>query len=283
MTSRKKQASGSHRQHRWGRDEVADLPTAAILDQLGWFGIFVTEEDFLRDVAESMGADDICRQWEERSSVTAKGWDVDFPWLAADVLWRRLAPDRLSNEQLDDLMQEGYARIASRDAVGGCALWLKVWEGLKPRFSPDMRKIEDAESVFSGGQLLFNWCQDFVNELGNAARADKAFHEHRLRYSREFCRQFPESHNLANNMMRAMAESLFKLGRVEETEGEFCALVDAYPGNPWSYIAWGDLHAGFFGGAANPLKAEELYRKGLGIDKKMDGMILERIRDLKKG
>lgn len=31
--------------------------------------------------------------------------------MAADVLWRRLAPHKINTEQLDDLMQEGYDLI----------------------------------------------------------------------------------------------------------------------------------------------------------------------------
>lgn len=267
--------------HRWSRDEISNIPTGKIIAMLAMFGIPVTEDGFLRDVAECHGASDIHERWATRHTITAEGFDEDFPWMAADVLWRRLAPDKTSTEQLDDMMQEGYDLNEARDPRG-CLLWLVVWERLKPRFSREMRKVEDADSVFSGMQCLFNWCQDVEMELGNAAVADKAFHGHRIRYCREFCEVFPESHDIVSHMKQAVAESLFVSGKVGEAEKEFQALVEADPGDPWGYIAWGDAHAGFRGGPVNPQRAEELYRKALGIDLQEDGVIKDRIRDLRQ-
>ena len=62
----------------------------------------------------------------------------------------------------------------------GCGIWLEVWKRLKRRFKPEMNSIEEAESVFTGLQCLFNWCQDLEEALGNAGRADSGYLQKRI-------------------------------------------------------------------------------------------------------
>ena len=276
----------SERNRRWTPEEVNQIPTEKIIEKLVMCGIPFTEGDFLKDVSECYASYDIEKRWHSRFTITAKGWDEDFPWMAADVLWRRLAPTKVSTEQLDDLMQDGYDLIEQDAQTAGCLVWLTVWEKLKPRFTKEMRTIEDAESVFRGMQSLFNWCQDLEQELRNAALDDSTFHEHLIRYCREFCAFFPDGHEIVRQMKQAISESLFLSGRVDEGEREFQSLIEQYPDNPWGFITWGDVYAQFddeINSLADNKRAEELYRKALGLDPKVDKLIQERLRDLKKG
>lgn len=272
------------RRHHWSQQEISQIPTDKILEKLAMCGIPVVEPDFLKDVGNCYGAGDIYKRWKERFTITTEGFDGDFPWMAADVLWRRLAPTKVSTEQLDDRMQDGYDRQERRDTTGACELWLAVWEDLKPRFTKEMRTLEATESVFHGYQALFNWCQDLEMELGNAAIDDPAFHERRIRYCREFCELFPDEDSIVPNMRKTMAESLFLSGKREEAERDFEELARVYPDDPWVYIFWGDLYRDF-GHEPNPFaddkRAEELYRKALGIDPKEDETVHDRIRDLR--
>jgi len=140
--------------------------------------------------------------------------------MACVVLWKRLAPDVMNSEQLDELMQKGYDLVMAEginNTVEGCKLWLRVWDKLKPKFSNDMKSIEDAEKVFSGMQSLHNWCQDLEQELHNSGHNDRSFFQKRIQYSREFCLIFPNSSDLLiHNMRRAEAESHFELGEIEQ-------------------------------------------------------------------
>jgi len=208
-------------------------------------GIPFSLEDFVKDIHAHYGSMEIAKKWQTQFTITASGYDEDFPWMAAEVLWQRLAPNKISTVQLDDMMQEGYTLIEKRNEVGACTLWLKVWEELKPRFDPKVKSIESADSVFSGGQFLSNWCMDLEQELGNAAIRDKKYHDIRISFCREFISLFPESHSHLRSIKRALAESLFISGRTEEAEREFKELVSNYPNDPWGYIAWGDMYAGF--------------------------------------
>ena len=258
-------------------------------------GIPFSKEEFLVDVHNHYGAGDIYNEWKSRYSITTTGFDGDFPWMAADVLWRRLAPEKISTEMLDDWMQYGYELIEQKDnyagRVDGCTLWLEVWDELKKRFAPEMKTIENAEAVFSGSQSLFNWCQDLEMELGNDAIDEESLHLERIRYCSEFLECFPDSEYFVQEMGKARAESLIMSGKLKEGEKAFQDLIAKYPKNPWFFIYWGDLYACFGVGRggrssleSDPKKAEELYRKALEIESDEVGIrdiIEERIRDLK--
>ena len=275
----------------WSFKEISQIPTDKIIEKLVMCGIPFSMDEFLIDVHNHYGSGDIYKKWKNRYSITTTGFDGDFPWMAADVLWRRLAPEMISTEMLDDWMQEGYDLIEKRDEVGGCTIWLKVWEELKKRFTPEIRTIEDTDKVFSGSQSLFNWCQDLEMELGNAAIEDGKMHLERIRYCGEFLDHFPDSEYFVQEMGKARAESLVMSGKVEEGEKAFQNLIVKYPKNPWFYIYWGDLYAGFGIGRggrdsmeSDPQKADELYRKALEIESDEVGIrdtIEERIRNLK--
>jgi len=263
-----------------------ELPTSKIIEKLVMLGIPFTQEAFLIDVHNHYGSGDIYMEWEERYTITAKGFDEDFPWMAAEVLWRRLVPDKISTMQLDDWVQDGYDLIESAEdgtSVGCCDLWLKVWDILKARFTKDMRKVEDADSVCFQSQYLSNWIQDLDMELSNAAvdTEDKSYYDRRIIFCRECMGFFPDSIQNSISMRRGIAEALYMSGRIKEAEQEFQILVSAYPNDPWSYAGWGDMYADVDGGTYNPEKAEELYRKGLGLEPSEDKYLEERIRDLK--
>lgn len=266
----------------WSPDEITLMSTKEIFRMLADFGIPVTKENFLEDVATCRSSSAISKRWESQYFITAEGRDRDFPWMSADILWRRLAPNKVSLEMLDEMMQEDEELVEAGDSES-CLLWLDVWEKLKPTFTPEMRKVEDAESAFGGTPCLFYWCQNLEMGLHNAAIDDETFHDHRIRYCREFCEFFPEDQKLAGQMKRAVAESLYLSGKTEEADQEFQACVESYPDDPWSYIIWGDMYAGMNGQPSNPEKAEALYRKALGIDPREEACIRERIADLRKG
>jgi len=67
---------------------------------------------------------------------------------------RRLAPDMVNSEQLDEMMQRGYDLKDKGRLKECCNLWLELWEHLKKRFTSDMSAIEDVDiGVFTGIQL----------------------------------------------------------------------------------------------------------------------------------
>lgn len=256
-----------NRNWHWSTEEVRELSTKQIIRKLKDFGVKFSEKKFLADVKRFHSAEDLAKHWEKIYPINAAGFDVDFIWMAAIVLWERLAPGVFSSETLDDLMQEGYDLLDSCRVVEACAIWLQIWEQLKPRFTAEMKSIRDADQIFSGTQSLYNWCQQFEQELGNAGIEDSVFREKRIQYCREFCALFPESPPLILiNMKRAEAEALFELGRIEEGDRAFETLIEEFPDSSWGYVGWGDMYSIFRPEEYVPFnyeKAEKIYRLGL--------------------
>lgn len=268
----------------WSTGEVRAFPTEQIIQKLRGFGVEFKEEQFLKDVNNFYSACDLADHWREIYPIAAEGLDEDFIWMAAVVLWERLAPHVVNSEQIDEMMQKGYDLLRERKEVEACTLWLEVWKHLKRRFSPDMKSIQDAERVFSGFQSLYNWCQDMEMELGNAGIKDTSFYERRIKYCQEFCALFPKTDSLIiQNMKRAEAESYFALGMLEPGEAAFETLIREFPNSPWGYIGWGDMYWLSRMNDKIPLnyeKAERIYQMALARNVEDKEDVLDRLKEL---
>jgi hypothetical protein len=276
------------RRHHWSLEEIDSFSTVEIVSKLRAFGVSFETTQFLEGVKKFYSGEELAAHWWKEHPVTATGFDEDFLWLAAIILWNRLAPEVPSSERLNDMMQQGYKLLEKggtrKNVIEACNIWLEVWELLKPRFKADMKSVEVAERIFNGLQSLHNWSQDFEIELHNAGLEDPSFFEKRIQYCREFCDFFPDSGELLiHNMKRAEAEAHFALGREAEGDRLFEALIDRFPENAWGYIGWGDVYAW-------PIKdklqdkerAERIYKMGLNSNVKDKGDILDRLKDLEK-
>ena len=190
-----------------------------------------------------------------------------------------------SSRELDDLMQKGYRFWEKRQDTKASEIWLEVWDRLKARFSPDMKSIEDAERIFSGEELLINWCQDLEMVLGNAARDDGSFHEKRMDYCEEFCTLFPESESLILfNMKRAVAEGHFGMEDQAKGDEAFRKLIKEFPRNIWGYIGWGDMYLWPMNEQDPPdyEEAEKIYKMALGKGLEDEEALEERLQEVRE-
>lgn len=271
----------------WSMEEVEALPTKEIIRKLRSFGVDFNRKQFLEDMRRFYSACELADHRKTIYTITLGWFDENFVWMAAIVLWQRLAPDVINSEQLDEMMQRGYDLKEEGKAKECCNLWLEVWEHLKKRFSPDMIAIEDTRSVFSGMQSLYNWCQDLEMELSNAGVEDASFYERRIEYCRDFYRMFPDTDGLViENMRRGEAESYFFLGDKEKGEEAFKKMIEVFPESAWGYIHWGDMYWLFMRNEKLPPldydKAEKIFRMGLAKATSDREVILDRLRSLEE-
>ncbi len=143
-------------------------------------------------------------------------------------------------DELDQCMQEGYREVEKGHTAKGCDVWLRGWEILKGMVAPGMRRIADFDKVYEGRleQYAYNWCQDLEMELANAGADDHSYHERRLHYAREYLELFPSAEpEVCVAFLRAQGEALLELGRIEEADAVFSALVERFPDNGWAHIA----------------------------------------------
>lgn len=268
----------------WTYDAANNMSTEEIIEKLHSMGIVFEKEAFLKDAEKFYSAEQLSENWFNNFKVTAVGRDEDFPWVAAWVLWERMVPEnKMSMEQMADLIDKGFEKLNVNDPRGACDIWLRVWEAIKYRSKPELKTLEYLEKQYEGSFFVRNFCQDLEIELHNAGLQDPRFFEKRIKYCREFCSLFPdEDEMIIHNMRRAIIESFIWLNNFDEAKKGLDNLVNDYPNNPWSYIEYGDMY--WFGDdfIKDPMKAKEFYDKALKVAKDKHDIIAieERLEDL---
>ena len=187
-------------------------------------------------------------------------------------------------DELDVLMEKGWSLIQKNETAKGCDIWLEFWNKLKTRFRPEFVDVKEADSIFTGVEYIYNWCQDLEAELGNAGIDNSSYYQKRIDYCTDFCSIFPESDSLLmHNMKRAIAESYFALGDISKGEECFKKLIEEYPKLIWGYIGWGDMYLWPMKKDIKPdyERAEQIYKMALGMDMEGEGDLIHRLNELK--
>jgi len=270
--------------HHWSIEKVETLSTNAIIRKLRDFGVDFDRKQFLVDVKRFYSAVELADHWMSLIPSSAVRLDRDFIWMAAIVLWRRLAPDVVNSEQLDEMMQRGYDLKEERKLEECCNLWLEVWGHLKKRFTSDMNSIEDVDIRVFNGIQLYNWCQELDMVLWNAGLEDTSFFRKRLEFCREFYHMFPDTDSsVIVNMKRGEANSYFFLSESEKGDEAFKKLIEEFPESAWGYIDWGDMYCSVMQDDKVPAdydKAERIYRLWLDNATSDRDVILDRLQRL---
>jgi tetratricopeptide (TPR) repeat protein len=168
-------------------------------------------------------------------------------------------------EQLDDLMQEGYGLLQAQRQTAACDKWLEAWVMAVQMAAPEMRTTLAFDKAYPGMmQSLFNWCGDLEMELHNAGLDDPIYHKHRVRYVNEFLTRFPDEDEDRYVMFRrAEGEALWYLGQYAEAEAGYQALVGKLPDKGWGYIGWSDQYYWGHGQPVDYERAETILLQAL--------------------
>jgi tetratricopeptide (TPR) repeat protein len=253
--------------NRWLPEHVRQMSTEEIIAKLQTFGVPFDPQTFReRDVQRFRSAEALSDSWWDVYKIMTTGLDDDFIFIAAIVLWERLAPDIVNVEMLDDWMQEGYKLIEAEPkpkTAEACQIWLRVWDHFKTWLTPEMTTVEQADELFSGMQSFSNWCQELEAELHNAGLDDPRFFHERLRYCQEFCRQFHEDEGMIPSFLRAEAETYFSLGQESDGVRKFEQLIERFPDWAWGYVGWGDEYWIMKDSVKDYARADQIYRKAL--------------------
>ena len=228
----------------WDLDKIEPMSSGEIFVRLNRLGIAVNEEDLRQAAGRHESATRLADEWRERYPFYPEGrYDEDFVWMAAIVLWKRLIPDRICFEQINERMQEGYDLLEAQRTAQACDAWWQVWEWLRERVTAERNTIAALDEDFRGTQSVFNWCEDFEMELGNACIGDARYCRLRIRYCQEFLAAFSDVEWLMRgNFLRAEAASYWRLGDVRTAEARFEALIQENPDWAWGYIEWSDMY-----------------------------------------
>ena len=257
-------------------ERVESLTTEEIIKELRDYGIEFKRVQFLLDVRRFYSVEELVKNWETSYSIDLECIESDFLFLAATILWERLAPDIINSEKINEMMERGYEFVDNQEDEKASKVWLEAWEYLRERFKPEIKDIKDADVIYSFFEYIMDWSQDLMMALWNASLLQEL-----IKICRELLEYFPESSDLfIHNVLRYIAEALFALDLVEEGEKEFKDLVERFPKNPWGYIGWGDQYSDFRENYFNFEKAKSLYIKGLEIDDSEKETVSRRIEFL---
>jgi len=113
----------------WTFEKIEKMSTGEIFGRLKRLGIKTSPKKFLRAAKRYESAQNLSeKEWYAKYTLrTERPYDEDFPWMAACVLWKRLLPDRVSFEQIDERMQEGYELLETRRIAEACDVWWQTW------------------------------------------------------------------------------------------------------------------------------------------------------------
>jgi len=160
-----------------------------------------------------------------------------------------------AHDRIETLMQEGYRASMSGRHERACERWDETWRLIRSRLKPEMRTSEQAETVFHGTQLIFNWISDFSTELLNATLVDgPRFGEMGVRFCHEVLAQFPDETDNFKTVVRGdLADIYCRAGRFDEGEQVFLELIRDVPDSAIGYVKLAD--------ALIDIKSEERARK----------------------
>src|SRR5205823_8249943 len=135
------------------------------------YGIELDRPSLERLCDGALSAEEIAKSLLDQPASETKRDELesDWIWISIAALWQRWFPEKPSFERLDDKMQAGYDLLASTGAVAACRAWLDAWTDVLHIFDKTgTRTIGEFDDRFRGSQSLFNWIQDFEDELWNA-------------------------------------------------------------------------------------------------------------------
>jgi hypothetical protein len=218
-------------QEGWSFEKIRPMSTQEILAKLNRLGIPITQQAYRQAAQRHESAKRLADEWRQQYPFHPEGrYDDDFVWMASIVLWKRLDPDRISFEQIDERMQEGYKLLEAQRTGEACDAWWQVWTWLVDKVTPQRNTIAALDKAFRGYQSVFNWSQDFEMELGNAGIDDTHYDRLRIRYAQEFLQTFTDVNELVHSNFRsAEAESYWRLGDKQTAENRLEALIQENP------------------------------------------------------
>lgn len=269
-TVRTGSTADQHSGEQWELHDVQALSTAEITDKLAEHSIDTTEASFRDRAAEVDSAMALADQWEDDHDVDASGYDRDFIWMAAEVLWSRWAPDLPYRERIYDLIQEGRELREQGNDAEACQRWLTAWEIIVAVTPDEIATIEAADDHLPNVFLLEAFLRSVDNDLATLAANDPTYHERRLEFCRDVCTQFPDAPDeLLLDFRHFVADSLTELGRLTESRNEFETLIRDYPEDPWAYKKLADSY--WLNGADEPTVEElertvKLYQQALDVE-----------------
>jgi hypothetical protein len=247
------------------RSDAAGLSDEQLLATLRSFGLELDRDGVEQLCAGALSVEEVAAPLIAgcHFRTDAERMGGDWIWICLLALWQRWWPERVGLELLDDQVQSGYGALERSDAAAA-SIWVEAWSGvLGLSDAAGIVSIDGFDERFPMTQSLYNWSQDLEDALGNAGLADPAMLQARISVCEQALSRFPHEERLmTENRRRALAESYFELGHTGTAEELFDAWLGADPGWGFGWIGWACCYRPRPGRPGDPVRSEELLRRG---------------------
>ena len=236
-------SNGTYPADTWELSDVEALSTDEIVEKLADHGIETSESTFRNRIENFNSATTLSEQWEAEYEVDATGYDQDFILMAAEVLWKRWAPNIPNKERIYDFVQEGRDLREKGNRAEACDRWLTAWEYIVAVTPDEITTIEEADRKLPSFLSLEAFIRSADSDLATVAEDEPTYHDHRLEFCQEVCEQFPDaSDEFLLDFRHFVADSLAELDRTADSRVEFESLIEEYPEDPWAYKKLADSY-----------------------------------------
>lgn len=193
----------------WNSKKVGEMSTEEIIAKLETMDVSFCLEKLKEQAKQYISAIKLAdeqyypEEWDEMDP------DGDFIWLAICELWKRFIPEQYNVEMLDDALHNGYKLILHKDYEKGLKEWETAWDILKIIVPSSITSIEEADAFmpYPLTHFLFDWCQDFEEQLYRVEQKDGTWGSKRSTYLHEFVQRFPDTESsVIQHMMKAGAK-----------------------------------------------------------------------------
>jgi tetratricopeptide (TPR) repeat protein len=223
--------------------DARKLSEQELLEKLESLGITIDKNTFKELCNGYISAEELSQYLTKRYKIIS-GEDCDWVWFCIAILWEKWFKNIPNLEMIDDKMQKGYSECKKDHTIRACEIWLSYWDDVLALMEKwGVQSIKEFDTRFNQTQSVYNWCQDFEMELHNASLRDVGYNQYRI----EFCEKIlslidKEEKLIIGNMLMAIAESYFNMGRASKADELYKEWLEADPTWGWGWIGWSDLY-----------------------------------------
>jgi hypothetical protein len=238
-------SSPDGRTHSLSQTDLEQCPTDTLISKLRSQGVPFSASAFLDTFKQRFSTDEIAGDWYENLPLNWDNWeneeDVEFFFSVATILTKRLAPEWISFEEVQEYMTarwEWDAQHKSEDWAQLVRDKLAVWYRLKPMIPESAREIGDLRPLLKLIPPPSDWFGDAFQEyeLCSPDQA-KTLGQEVITFVREFLATFPSTAPELLVKLKSLEASAYFAQEQWETGEQTCrSLIAQFPADATPYL-----------------------------------------------
>lgn len=276
--------------------DLEQCPTETIVAKLRGQGVPFSAPAFLEMFKQRFSTEEIAEDWYEHLPVNwdelEEEEDYEFFSKSAAILAKRLAPDWISLEEIQECMDAG----CEWDDECGCFKWarqvqdkLEVWHRLKPMIPACAREIGDLHPLLKLVPSLSDWLGEIMEDYDVCPADQKdALGDKVLSFVTEFLASFTSTAPEMLVKLKSLEASVyFGQGQWEVGEQVCQALIAQFPTDATPYLLLADQYQypppdSYPPVLENLVKAREVLRLALKNHVGNEKEVKESLKDVKE-